>query len=57
LKIATALLQDVGLIDRRLGVLLVTDDDMPTRIPGGAELAERWARVTVPDLRSKAELA
>jgi hypothetical protein len=53
-----ALLQDVGLIDRRLGVLLVTDDHTPTtRIPNGAELAERWANVTVPDLMPKAEHA
>lgn len=53
-----ALLQDVGLVDRHLGVLLVTDDDAPqTRIPNGAELADQWANVNVPDLVSLAERA
>jgi hypothetical protein len=54
-----ALLQDVGLIDRRLGVLLVEDGERADRIPSGTELAEMWRNITVTeaDLTSEADLA
>jgi hypothetical protein len=49
----TNLLADAGFIGRRTGTLVIDDDTPTTPIPSGAELAERWANVTVPDLRMK----
>jgi hypothetical protein len=54
-----ALLQDVGLIDRRFGVLLVDDGERADRIPSGTELQEMFRNVVVTeaDLTSEAEIA
>jgi hypothetical protein len=55
----TTLLQHVGLIDRRIGTLLIDDGQRADRIPSGEELQQRFAQVNVVDgeLVSRAELA
>jgi hypothetical protein len=57
-----ALLQDIGVIDRRIGTLLVQqpEDDQPVeRLPSGAELARLFERTTVieSEVVSEAEKA
>jgi hypothetical protein len=54
-----ALLQDVGLIDRRLGVLLFEDGERGDRIPSGTELQEMFRNIVVSeaDVTSEAEIA
>ena len=55
----TRLLQDVNLIDRTIGRLIVDDGQRTDRIPSGAELVERFRDVIVTDaeITSEAELA
>ena len=55
----TQLLQDIGLLDRRLGTLFVDDGQRADRIPSGTELQERFDKVIVKDAEivSEAELA
>jgi hypothetical protein len=53
----TQLLQDIGLIDRRLGVLFVEDGKAAERIPSGLEMQELFDAVNVTDdeITSEAE--
>lgn len=55
----TQLLQDINLIDRTIGTLFIDDGQRGDRIPGGAELFQRYRDVIVTeaDLTSEAELA
>jgi hypothetical protein len=54
----TQLLQDINLIDRTIGTLFIDDGQRGDRIPGGAELFQRYRDVIVTDadLTSDAEL-
>jgi hypothetical protein len=55
----TTLLQDLGLLDRRIGTLFVDEGQRADRIPSGAELQKLFESVTVTDaeITSEAELA
>jgi hypothetical protein len=55
----TQLLQDIGLIDRRIGTLFIDDSKNPDRIPSGVEMQRRFDGVNVvdADLVSEAERA
>src|SRR3954471_11201421 len=45
----TTLLQDLGLLDRKLGSLFIDDGPRADRIPSGAELAAMFRDVSVRD--------
>lgn len=55
----TQLLQDIGLIDRKLGTLFVADSTTAERVPSGVELQKLFEAISVTDadLTSEAELA
>jgi hypothetical protein len=55
----TTLLQDLGLLDRRIGTLFIDDAQRADRIPSGVELQEVFDAITVTDaeITSEAELA
>jgi hypothetical protein len=55
----TDLLQDIGLLDRRIGTLFIDDSKRPDRIPSGVELQRHFESVNVtPDeITSDAERA
>jgi hypothetical protein len=55
----TKLLQDVGLIDRRIGTLFIDASKNPDRIPNGVDMQRRFESVNVtPDeITSVAEIA
>jgi hypothetical protein len=55
----TTLLQDLGLLDRRIGTLFIDDGNRANRIPSGVELRKLFDSITVTDaeITSEAELA
>jgi hypothetical protein len=55
----TQLLQDIGLIDRRIRTLFIDDGKRTDRIPSGEEMQKRFESITVTDaeITSEAELA
>lgn len=55
----TQLLQDIGLIDRRIGTLFIDDGKRADRVPTGAELQQLFESVVVTEgeIVSEAELA
>lgn len=56
---ATRLLQDTGMLDRRLGTLVVDDGKKVERVPAGAELQKLFESVIVTEgeITSEAEVA
>lgn len=58
-KLATDLLQDVGVLGRRLGTLVLDDGQKTNRIPSGSELQKRFDSILVTDgeIISEAEIA
>jgi hypothetical protein len=55
----TQLLQDLGLLDRRIGTLFIAGDKPADRVPSGVELAAMFRDVSATDgeITSEAELA
>jgi hypothetical protein len=56
---AITLLQEIGLLDRTLGTVIVEDGRKAERVPTGSELQRRFNEITVTDadITSEAELA